>query len=413
MASAPDAGAADKQEAHAQRASATSETHTDSKRTPSHRRPISERLAPNLLSTSNTSTASAIAETAARGRNERPAAPTLRQLQMNDPQTSRTRSVDAQTTASRSSLSTQPVVVHTYSRSRDRDRDTSRDTSRQQAEQTPKVHDQTMPQTQSNTMTLTTPNSPAKSSSLPSIEEFKFSLILQAVEPDIHSAIDAIAEICARSRLSLADEYTAHLPPFTHSLPPMPRTRPPSHGMRGEGRRLALSTGQALTTVPETSSSSEHSSPSTTSGSGRTKISAYGSLAKVLTRHGRKGSSSATGEGEVKRIHGRDGSTGTGAGAGYVPPTLLAWQGKGLARPLIIRVATPKLSDEVAAKPAVLHNSDDADREDTQTGSVCRSRPRSWFPWTSNSISANAEGRLKDLLKTAKPKPDAVDPLPG
>jgi hypothetical protein len=48
---------------------------------------------------------------------------------------------------------------------------------------------------------------------LPAIEDFSFSAILRAVDPEIRDAIDAIAEICARSRMSLADEYDAHLPP--------------------------------------------------------------------------------------------------------------------------------------------------------------------------------------------------------
>lgn len=46
---------------------------------------------------------------------------------------------------------------------------------------------------------------------LPALEDFSFSAILRAVDPEIRDAIDAIAEICAKSRLSLADEYDAHL----------------------------------------------------------------------------------------------------------------------------------------------------------------------------------------------------------
>lgn len=55
--------------------------------------------------------------------------------------------------------------------------------------------------------------SPHPAARLPAVDDFSFFGILRAVDPEIRGAIDAIAEICARSRLSLADEYDAHLPP--------------------------------------------------------------------------------------------------------------------------------------------------------------------------------------------------------
>ena len=53
----------------------------------------------------------------------------------------------------------------------------------------------------------------AENSRMPSIDAFLFQNVIQAVEPDIQPALDAIAEIYSRSKMSLADEYSAHLPP--------------------------------------------------------------------------------------------------------------------------------------------------------------------------------------------------------
>lgn len=48
---------------------------------------------------------------------------------------------------------------------------------------------------------------------LPRLESFSFQDILASIDPDIQLSIDAIAEICGRSKLSLADEYSSHRPP--------------------------------------------------------------------------------------------------------------------------------------------------------------------------------------------------------
>ncbi|KAL8743637.1 MAG: hypothetical protein Q9190_004034 [Brigantiaea leucoxantha] len=52
-----------------------------------------------------------------------------------------------------------------------------------------------------------------RSSDLPPLENFSFQDILASIEPEIRGSIDTIAEICGRSRMSLADEYGSHLPP--------------------------------------------------------------------------------------------------------------------------------------------------------------------------------------------------------
>lgn len=49
---------------------------------------------------------------------------------------------------------------------------------------------------------------------LPSDKEFSIENILQAIEPDIQDTLDSIAEICGRSKLSLANEYGSHIAPL-------------------------------------------------------------------------------------------------------------------------------------------------------------------------------------------------------
>ena len=51
------------------------------------------------------------------------------------------------------------------------------------------------------------------SAELPPLESFSFQDILASIDPEVHNSIDKIAEICGRSKLSLADEYSSHMPP--------------------------------------------------------------------------------------------------------------------------------------------------------------------------------------------------------
>jgi hypothetical protein len=73
----------------------------------------------------------------------------------------------------------------------------------------------------------------------PPAEDFGIEGILRAIEPEIQSTIDAIAEICGRSRLSLANEYGSHRPPL------------------GEIRATSRTRDHGLLTVEEASSSTE------------------------------------------------------------------------------------------------------------------------------------------------------------
>lgn len=49
---------------------------------------------------------------------------------------------------------------------------------------------------------------------LPSDKDFSIESILQSIEPDIRGTLDSIAEICGRSKLSLANEYGSHIAPL-------------------------------------------------------------------------------------------------------------------------------------------------------------------------------------------------------
>lgn len=60
------------------------------------------------------------------------------------------------------------------------------------------------------------PSTPRRRSaqSLPPVASFAFAEILRSTNTsEFQSAIDGIAEICAKNRMSLADEYASHLPP--------------------------------------------------------------------------------------------------------------------------------------------------------------------------------------------------------
>ncbi|KAL2040604.1 hypothetical protein N7G274_006583 [Stereocaulon virgatum] len=73
----------------------------------------------------------------------------------------------------------------------------------------------------------TTPRSPQ----LPAPESFSFQDILASIGPDVEESIEAIAEICGRSKMSLAEEHSSHRPPHgdlhnlqyspADSVPPM------------------------------------------------------------------------------------------------------------------------------------------------------------------------------------------------
>lgn len=169
-------------------------------------------------------------------------------------------------TSSRVSITSQPVLVRTYS-----------------------AVERSRPSSANPSLRHTTQPMPAKST-IPSVDAFSFDGILRAIEPEINEAIDGIAEIYARSRLSLADEYGSHLPPQGEIA---------SSRLRHSGLAIrTMGMERTLTTVTEASSSSERlaggsRAPSVASGKG--KVTAYGSLRSIISR----GRSSSHGSSQV------------------------------------------------------------------------------------------------------------------
>lgn len=241
-------------------ASATaSQSDTESKRpeNPLTPQPISKR---STRAVEAAGPASALADPqladetgATRGRVAQDA--TLRRLNGLGPQPHQSRD-------SRSTASTQPVLVRKYSKS---------------------------PPTASSSNQLSGMRQKRRSrgnkesSEMPSLERFSFQDILASIDPEVSGSIDKIAEICGRSKMSLADEYSSHLPPqadFSMSTlqehteqVPIPRLEPVeeassthedtthnSQSMRSEVARLSIAgestrTQKDLLSAPVTATS--------------------------------------------------------------------------------------------------------------------------------------------------------------
>lgn len=89
---------------------------------------------------------------------------------------------------------------------------------------------------------------------LPPVSAYTFANILRTADttPEFQAAIDGIAEICAKNRMSLADEYASHLPPLGEITAATTTSLRP-HMLRPGIRR-------PLTSVPEGSSGSSEGS---------------------------------------------------------------------------------------------------------------------------------------------------------
>ncbi|EOA84116.1 hypothetical protein ACJQWK_01151 [Exserohilum turcicum] len=188
------------------------------------------------------------------------------------------KSKSAKSTSSRTTVTSQPVVVRTYSGSRH----TSRPGSGFNTPRSFAVSGN-MP-----TSALTA-GLAGRSEQLPSADDFSFSAILRAVDPEIRDAIDAIAEICAKSRMSLADEYDSHLPPQGEITGTGPGWAVSTGALVGRGRLNRISQGwsaadNTLMAVPEASSSSERLAQEGKAESSKKRSqSAYGSLKSVIS----------------------------------------------------------------------------------------------------------------------------------
>ena len=140
----------------------------------------------------------------------------------------------SESTRTRTSLSSQPIVVRTYSGS-----PTSRPQSDQRVSAT--MYDRKI----------------KNELDLPSAEVFNFENILQAIEQEARDDVDAIAEICGRSKMSLANEYDAHMPPQGELMGAGPGGHPST--------MVRSSLSQTLTPVEEASSINERLSDNTNS----------------------------------------------------------------------------------------------------------------------------------------------------
>lgn len=90
---------------------------------------------------------------------------------------------------------------------------------------------------------------------LPPIAAFAFADILRAADSaELQSAIDGIAEICAKNRMSLAEEYGSHLPPVGEITAVAAEPTP----VRQQYGKFTMR--RALTSVPEVSSGSSDGS---------------------------------------------------------------------------------------------------------------------------------------------------------
>ncbi|KAK4621398.1 hypothetical protein CLAFUW4_07290 [Fulvia fulva] len=99
------------------------------------------------------------------------------------------------------------------------------------------------------------PRTAARTQALPPISSFAFDDIFRSVDsPELQNAIQGIAEICAKNRMSLADEYASHLPPLGEI------TATNSRNMRSHVIRPSGGIRRALTSVPEGSSGSSEGS---------------------------------------------------------------------------------------------------------------------------------------------------------
>jgi hypothetical protein len=82
------------------------------------------------------------------------------------------------------------------------------------------------------------PPRPSQSDAIfPTDKDFSIESILQAIEPDIRGTLDAIAEICGRSKLSLSNEYGSHIAPLGEICAPSGALGPVEEDGPNEERR--------------------------------------------------------------------------------------------------------------------------------------------------------------------------------
>lgn len=249
------------------------------------------------------------------------------------------KSKSAKSTSSRTTVTSQPVVVRTYSGSRHASRAGS-------GFNTPR----SFAMNGHTTASALSAGLAGRTEHLPSAEEFSFSAILRAVDPEIREAIDAIAEICARSRMSLADEYDAHLPPQGEITGAGPGWAASTLAGRGRLSRInqGWQTENTLMAVPEASSSSERLAQEgkARASSKKRSQSAYGSLKSVIS--GGSGKRKAL-DGDLFREQDASSSKDT-EGKAQGPAWAVQGTSSSSAHPAITLVASPTASKQLSVE---------------------------------------------------------------
>ena len=226
---------------------------------------------------------------------------------------SRTLATDSNTRIP-STASTQPVLVRTY--------DSKMKTSKPRLDR---------PNNSSGLSSANLPSDDMKQGNFPPLSAFSFHEILAAIDPDIRNSIDTIAEICGRSKMSLANEYDAHMPP--HGVPRgelnFPRIEESTEAVQSILHRY-------LEPVEETASSQGQSSSAAAHAS--TGDSSYGNGSPTLSDSGVRGTSWAL----------------LGAGQGLATSTAVTQSHNITSHPYSVGSPTQEHHPEPKATPDVL-----------------------------------------------------------
>ena len=177
-----------------------------------------------------------------------------------------------------STASTQPVLVRTY------------DNKMKASKSRPN-----RPQLHPGPGSVDSPSNDLKQNDFPPLSAFSFQEILAAIDPDIRNSIDTIAEICGRSKMSLANEYDAHMPP--HGVPRgelnLPRAEESAEAVQSMLHRYLEPVEETASSQGQSSSAAAHASAGDSS---------YGNGSPTLSDGGARGANWAlwgVGEGVV------------------------------------------------------------------------------------------------------------------
>lgn len=226
---------------------------------PNRRHSLPLHFLPPGIWSANTSTASLVeSEEAARGEHILDEATVANRIsalrQLNGATPSRHRY--AKSTGARSSTFSQPVIVRTYSGA-------GRPGPQQRDVITVKKE-----------MGLSARINGKMELKLPPVEAFTFKGIMEEIRHGVAEDLERIAEICARSKYSLSNQYEVHMPPHGHGEPFLQRVGLGVNTTSGSGPTL-----QAIFSDDEGSRPMERRSR----GGRRTKSVAYGTLETIMS----------------------------------------------------------------------------------------------------------------------------------